>query len=1135
MPRIFDNIEEKLLPALCDMLKVADRSDFCVGYFRLRGWDSLAPYVEKLSGGETDCCRVLVGMHRPPAVAMEEAQKAIRRDQVLDGPIVARLRREAAESFKQQIEFGIPSNQAETALRTLARQLRDKKAQVKLFLRYPLHAKLYLTHRTDPAAPVVAFLGSSNLTFSGLSHQGELNVDVIEQDAAKKLQKWFNDRWADKFAFDISAELADLIENSWAGDKLVLPYHVYLKIVYYLSEEARRGEREFKLPKVFQNVLLDFQEKAVSLAAHYLHARGGVMLGDVVGLGKTMMAAAIARIFQEDDGSNTLVICPPKLEKMWRWYMGEYGITGDVVSLGRVIQDLPNTRPYRLVVIDESHNLRNRESKRYRHIKEYLDRVEPRIMLISATPYNKHFTDLSNQLRLMMEDDLDLHVRPEMFFKWWGTQGKSEADFIAQFQASPRSIRAFEQSEFDADWRDLMRLFLVRRTRQYIIEKYAKYDPEKDRSYVMLKGEPFYFPKRQPKTVEFALDKDNPEDQYARLYRDEVVALIEHLHLPRYGLAHYVDNKRTGKPTDAEKRVLDNLNRAGRRLRGFCRTNLFKRLESSGYSFLLSLQRHILRNMVSIHALENALPLPIGTQDASILDEAITDTDVEAESDEIGTPTADPGNGAPPALTLAAFKKRGADIYEDYRTNQGTRYSWLPASFFRKDLKENLLADCEALLHILKDSGHWKAEADAKLTMLQQLAVNKHAKEKVLVFTQFADTAEYLGRELEARGVTGLNVVSGNSDDPVTVARRFSPESNGGLQAGAQELRILIATDVLAEGQNLQDAHIVVNYDLPWAIIRLVQRVGRVDRIGQKHHTIALYSFMPAEGVEAIIRLRSRLSLRLRQNGEVIGTDESFFGEEAANKLRDLYAGKSSAVEGDQDEDVDLASRADQIWNSASEADRKIAETLPPVISATRPAPVEAETDKHPGGVITYLRFPDSSDALVHVDAHGNLVSQSICALFNATACAPDTPALPRAANHHDLVAKAVEWSTEEQNSLGGQLGSARNIRRKVYERLKNHRQVLRENPNLFSKQTLQRLDPAFNHIFRFQLKESARDSLSRQLKLGITDEALADMVIHLHDEEKLCIVTEEIKEQEPHIVCSMGFALETPLSNEHK
>jgi phosphatidylserine/phosphatidylglycerophosphate/cardiolipin synthase-like enzyme len=121
----------------------------------------------------------------------------------------------------------------------------------------------------------VGFVGSSNLTVAGLSHQGELNVDVVEQDAAQKLQAWFDARWRDELAFDLTDELADLIETSWAPTELVRPYLVYLKIAYHLCEEAREGEREFRLPRLFRGVLLDFQKAAVALAAHYLHRRGG--------------------------------------------------------------------------------------------------------------------------------------------------------------------------------------------------------------------------------------------------------------------------------------------------------------------------------------------------------------------------------------------------------------------------------------------------------------------------------------------------------------------------------------------------------------------------------------------------------------------------------------------------------------------------------------------------------------------------------------------------------------------------------------------------------------------------------------------------------------------------------------------
>jgi SNF2 family DNA or RNA helicase len=272
--------------------------------------------VEVYPGADDGCCRVLIGMHRAPEEVMQEMQKATRQEQELDKGTKLRLKKRIAQSFKGQIEFGLPTAAAEKTLRDLAKQLRARKVCIKLFLKHPLHAKLYLLHRADPIAPLVAYLGSSNLTLSGLSHQGELNVDVVEKDAADKLQRWFDERWDDADGFDLSEELAELIENSWASEQLVNPYLVYLKMAYHLSEDARIGERDFKLPKVFQGVLLDFQAAAVQLASRLLYKNGGVLVADVVGLGNTLMASAIARIFQEDDGSNLLIICPPKLEEI---------------------------------------------------------------------------------------------------------------------------------------------------------------------------------------------------------------------------------------------------------------------------------------------------------------------------------------------------------------------------------------------------------------------------------------------------------------------------------------------------------------------------------------------------------------------------------------------------------------------------------------------------------------------------------------------------------------------------------------------------------------------------------------------------------------------------------------------------
>ena len=181
---------------------------------------------------------------------------------------------------------------------------------------------------------------------------------------------------------------------------------------------------------------------------------------------------------------------------------------------------------------------------------------------------------------------------------------------------------------------------------------------------------------------------------------------------------------------------------------------------------------------------------------------------------------------------------------------------------FIEDLAQHLRQDAQRLFSILELAGHWQPDQDHKLAELHKLLTKKHPGQKILIFSQFADTVSYLADQLQARGLKQMAGVTGDTEDPSDYARRFSPESNKAQDKGSpnyvspgEELRVLVATDVLSEGQNLQDAAIVVNFDLPWAIIRLIQRAGRVDRIGQKAEEILCYSFVPADGVERLIRL----------------------------------------------------------------------------------------------------------------------------------------------------------------------------------------------------------------------------------------------------------------------------------------
>ena len=1129
MPRIFDNIDQQLLPALKETLELADHADFCVGYLNLRGWKAIASQIEAWGGGEGECCRLLVGMHRLPEEELRLAMRIGKHDDGIDNQTALRLKRELAEKFREQLTIGYPTREDEDGLRQLAHQLRDEKVKVKLFLSHPLHAKLYLIYRSDPINPIVGYLGSSNLTLAGLSKQGELNIDVLDEDACQKLKAWFEVRWTERWCIDISKELAQIIEESWAREERIPPYHIYIKMAYHLSREARAGLNEFRIPRIFEGKLFEFQTAAVKIAAHHVNKRGGVMIGDVVGLGKTLMGTALARILEDDYGMETLIICPKNLVEMWEEYRQDYGLRGTVLSLSRVTDKLPDLRRYRLVMIDESHNLRNREGQRYRAIQEYIEQNDSKVILLSATPYNKNYVDLSNQLRLFVEEDRDLGIRPDRYFKSLG----GETEFIRRHQSGPRTLPAFEQSEYIDDWRELMRLFLVRRTRSFISDNYAETDPESGRRFLTFPdGSRSYFPVRTPKTVKFTIDDRNPIDQYAQLYSEPVVDIIDNLKLPRYGLANYISESPPKPPTSAETKQLEDLSRAGKRLIGFCRSNLFKRLESSGAAFIQSVERHVLRNHVFLYALENDEPLPIGPQDAGMLDARLHDEDVDAPNF-----ISNPFDADDTATELAAaqlslrtpndFRARAAEVYYLYTMRYHAKFKWIRTNLFADALSDDLASDADRLIKVLQSYGAWDAAADEKLNALENLLTQTHPDEKVLVFTQFADTVRYLKAELSARGLSRIEEATGDSPNPTALVHRFSPVSNNRRAriASSDELRVLVSTDILSEGQNLQDCAVVVNYDLPWAIIRLVQRAGRVDRIGQEAEQILCYSFLPAEGVEHLIFLRSRVRARLLQNAEVVGTDEAFFeDDDDPTAIVGLYDETAGLLDDPPDDDVDLASYAYQIWKNAITQDPSLKgaiEKLPDVVYSTK---AHLPTVAAPEGVLIYMRTGDGIDALAWMDRDGTSVTESQLAILRGAACQPNTEALQSLDEHHQLVQSGAEMMISEASSVGGALGRPSGARFRTYERLKAYADKVRG--TLFDTPELRR---AIDQIYRFPLRQAAVDALNRQLRSGIDDRMLAELVITMRDEDRLCIVEGERETREPQIICSMGLAAPTP------
>jgi hypothetical protein len=520
------------------------------------------------------------------------------------------------------------------------------------------------------------------------------------------------------------------------------------------------------------------------------------------------------------------------------------------------------------------------------------------------------------------------------------------------------------------------------------------------------------------------------------------------------------------------------------------------------------------------------------TCDASaLLDPGVSDEDENVllpdsadENGDGGESTVMSGMIASPLHSEDEYRRRAAQVYGQYAGQYRRRFKWLRPALFNGNLKKDLQQDAQALLQVLSRCGTWEAEKDAKLAALIDLLTKRHPHEKVLVFTQFADTVDYLARQLKARGIAALEGVTGDSDDPTELARRFSPVSNEKREQirPEDELRVLIATDVLSEGQNLQDAAIVVNYDLPWAIIRLIQRAGRVDRIGQQADTITCYSFLPAEGVERIIHLRERVRTRLQQNAEVVGTDEAFFEDEANTlSLIDLYNEKAGMLDGEADTEVDLASQAYQIWKNATGANPRlkgIVEKLPNVVFSTRAHQVTALA---PEGVLVYMRTVDGNDTLAWVNRKGESVTQSQLAILRAAACTIEEKAIARPPEQHELVKRGVEQIVEEQAmSGGGQLGGPSGARRRTYERLKQFADAMQG--TLFPPSA--DLRAAIEEIYRYPLRESAKDTLNRQLRSGIDNDQLAKLVIELRADDRLCVVQDETEQQEPQIICSLGL-----------
>ncbi|MGR3913088.1 MAG: helicase-related protein [Gammaproteobacteria bacterium] len=773
-----------------------------------------------------------------------------------------------------------------------------------------LHGKMY--HIERPEAADTAVLGSSNFTSRGLGFGNaanlELNLSVTGAAACDELKHWFDRIWRDKnLTEDATDEVLDALRRLGQNYSPELVY--YKTLLEIFSERlraredtgARVGDTRLKDTTIWQT-LYPFQRDGVYGVINRLEKHNGCILADSVGLGKTYTALAVIRYYQERN-QRVLVLCPKKLSENWKLYSAQFGQLGNPFAEDKLDYtvlyhtDLSRTSgesngiklaefdwaSFGLVVIDESHNFRNdsrsalgadgeilRRSRYERLLRDVIIAGgKTNVLMLSATPVNTSLADLRNQIYFMSEK------RDDAFQKTLGI-----GNFRAMLNAAQKVFKEWERqsgakqksallARLGGDFFHLLDAVSIARSRRHVKNFYPEVVKQ-------IGG----FPEQMKPD-----NRHPPTDLTGALSYETLNAEIEQFQLSVYTPAAYVVGGRGARYLDDEKKSL-RFNQRDREkwLIGMIRVNFLKRLESAAPSLALTLERTI-KNKIDrlVERIERYLANQVGEEDAHADDVADDAADEPADEPED----------------------------EDFIVNKVRR----PFHFKDLDLRrwlQDLRRDRAVLVGVHEKVAAISPERDGKLRELRaQLrekianpSTDKDARKnpKVLVFTAFKDTAQYLyeqlqplAAELDAR----CAMVAGDSttttygkNDFNSILTNFAPIGRGRflrdaegrpIPDGKPEIDILFATDCISEGQNLQDCDLVVNYDIHWNPVRLIQRFGRIDRIGSRNRQVRMVNYWPMPDLERYLNLKNRVEARMALADATATGDEPM----AAQEMRD--------------------------------------------------------------------------------------------------------------------------------------------------------------------------------------------------------------------------------------------------------
>jgi len=809
--------------------------DAVVGFLRASGYFSLRPFLDSINK-----VRVLIGIDVDKYIA-----EAARQGKLFFGAeddVKQDCLRQESSNYRKEIEDGMFQ---------MVQDLIDGKLELRAHPSKKIHAKIYVLYPDDfnQYTQGMAITGSSNLSGNGLGiteeRQYEFNVKMTQHEDVQFAKDEFEQLWEEAKGCEITADdLKTSIDRTYLkGD--VSPYDLYIKMLMeYFSDRILETDNDdpFDMPDGYTKY--DYQMDAVIEGYQKLIRYDGFFLADVVGLGKTVIATMIAKKFLIENGrdhTKILVVYPPAVEQNWKTTFKDFGIDkyANFISNGSLSKVLDednynywNADEYDLVLVDEAHKFRSHTTSAFEQLQEIckMPRVETgnipgykkKVMLISATPMNNTPADLYNEILLFQDprhSTIDGVGNLTAFF----------APLIVEF----RKLR----NNPDADIRDFKKLaekvrdrvikpLTVRRTRTDI-ESVPRYNKD-------VNG----FPKvERPVESRYELN-----EHLANLFERAMQTLDKELTYARYQAIAFL------KP-EVSNGLYDNAELISRSLAGIRKNGLVKRLESSFYAFQVSIQnfRQANQNMLDMFANDKVFIAP-DLDINLLLENGLSEEEIEEKLN-----------------AKAETNPKNAVFHADD---------------FRPEFVEMLRADQAILEKMWNDWQDISDDDDSKFAKFNELLkhelfkAERNPEQKLVVFSESVDTVEYLERRINRSDV--LVISSGNrSQQFKTIRENF----DANYKTKLNDYNIILTTDVLAEGVNLHRSNVIVNYDTPWNSTRLMQRIGRVNRIGSASKHIYNYVFYPSREGNREINLNQIAVSKIQTFHSTFGEDNQIYSQ----------------------------------------------------------------------------------------------------------------------------------------------------------------------------------------------------------------------------------------------------------------